>query len=67
MKLVVYLKSLQCITGERAIWSYPLPGFKQQTSYKMGPPKPTISGFIPGYTHLQPWLNRVKPGVITTS
>ena len=26
---------------------------------KTGPPKPTISRFIPSYTHLQPWLNRV--------
>ena len=27
--------------------------------YKMGHPKPTIRGFIPSYTRLQPWLNRV--------
>ena len=56
MKLVCVSKIPSGITGERAIWSYLLPGFKQQTSYKMGPLKPTISGFIPGYTHLQPWF-----------
>ena len=33
---------------------------------KMGPPKPTISGFIPSYTQLQPWFFIGFAGVITT-
>ena len=27
--------------------------------YKKGPPNYYFRGFIPSYTHLQPWLNRV--------
>ena len=28
-------------------------------TYRKGPPNYYISGFIPSYTHLQPWLDRV--------
>ena len=37
-----------------------------KNSYKMGPPKPTINGFIPSYTHSQPWFFIGFAGAITT-
>ena len=44
-------------------WKHSLKPFTfylvEWSTYKMGPPNYYISGFIPSYTHLQPWLNRV--------
>ena len=40
----------------------PTPSFSRGTTVTRRGPLTTISGFIPSYTHLQPWLNRVCRG-----
>ena len=66
------LRKLDCIwfcSRAGSSWK-PLPRVTQVTCPKFygrtadthtqdGAPRTTISGFIPSYTHLQPWLNRV--------